>query len=102
METFQHIDRIVHEPSRLLILVYLYSVEKADFTFLKRQTGMTQGNLASHLARLESAGYIKSVKMFRERKPLTMLNITGKGREAFTGYVGQMHQLISDLRTMVG
>ena len=51
---FEQIDRTIHEPGRLLILIYLYSVEKADFTFLKMQTGMTQGNLSSHLQKLDS------------------------------------------------
>ena len=62
---FEQIDRTIHEPGRLLILIYLYSVEKADFTFLKMQTGMTQGNLSSHLQKLESAGYITTEKRFR-------------------------------------
>lgn len=97
----EHIDRTIHEPARLLLLIYLYSVEKADFTFLRKQTGMTQGNLSSHLTRLESAGYVETRKMFRKKRPLTMVNISQQGREAFTDYVKGMHHYFSDLIQMV-
>ena len=97
----KEIDRTVHEPARLLLLIYLYSVEKADFTFLKQQTGMTQGNLSSHLSKLEAAGYIETRKMFRNRRPLTMVNISGQGREAFSSYVKGMHHYFTDLLQMV-
>lgn len=97
----KEIDRTVHEPARLLLLIYLYSVEKADFTFLKQQTGMTQGNLSSHLSKLEAAGYIETRKMFRKRRPLTMVNISAQGREAFSSYVKGMHHYFTDLLQMV-
>jgi len=98
---FEQIDRTIHEPGRLLILIYLYSVEKADFTFLKMQTGMTQGNLSSHLQKLESAGYITTEKRFRNKRPLTLLKITDRGREAFRSYVDEMHRYFNDLHDMV-
>lgn len=97
----QDIDRTIHEPARLLLLIYLFSVEKADFTFLKQQTGMTQGNLSSHLNKLESAGYILSEKRFRGKRPLTLIRISDTGREAFTSYVKGMHHYFSDLMEMV-
>lgn len=97
----QDIDRTIHEPARLLLMIYLFSVEKADFTFLKQQTGMTQGNLSSHLNKLESAGYILSEKRFRGKRPLTLIRISDTGREAFTSYVKGMHHYFSDLMEMV-
>ena len=97
----QDIDRAIHEPSRMLLLIYLFSVEKADFTFLKTQTGMTQGNLSSHLQKLESAGYITTEKKFRNKRPLTLVRITGSGRDAFSSYVKRMHHYFTDLRQMV-
>jgi DNA-binding MarR family transcriptional regulator len=97
----EKIDRIVHEPGRLLILIYLFSVEKADFTFLKHQTGMTQGNLSSHLQKLETAGYVLTEKKFRNRRPLTLVRISDQGRDAFRNYVREMHQYFSDLFEMV-
>jgi len=98
---FEQLDKTIHEPGRLLILIYLFSVEKADFTFLKLQTGMTQGNLSSHLQKLESAGYIQTEKKFRNRRPLTLLKITEKGRDAFRSYVREMHHYFNDLYEMV-
>ncbi len=98
---FEQLDRTIHEPGRLLILIYLFSVEKADFTFMKHQTGMTQGNLSSHLQKLEAAGYITTEKKFRNKRPLTLLRITERGRDAFRGYVRQMHHYFSDLYDMV-
>ncbi len=97
----QDINRIIHEPSRLLLLIFLYSVEKADFTFLKLQTGMTQGNLSSHLHKLESEGYIESEKQFRNKRPLTLIQITQKGRGAFKAYVESMHHYYTDLVDLV-
>lgn len=98
---FEDIDRIIHEPGRLLILIYLYSVEKADFTFLKHQTGMTQGNLSSHLQKLETAGYIHTEKKFRNKRPLTIVRLSENGREAFDGYVRTMYRYFNDLKEMV-
>ena len=98
---FEQIDKTIHEPGRLLILIYLFSVEKADFTFLRMQTGMTQGNLSSHLQKLESAGYISTEKKFRNKRPLTLLKITEKGRDSFRSYVHEMHHYFNDLFEMV-
>jgi DNA-binding MarR family transcriptional regulator len=97
----EQIDKTIHEPGRLLILIYLFSVEKADFTFLKMQTGMTQGNLSSHLQKLEAAGYISTEKKFRNKRPLTLLKITDMGREAFRNYVTEMHHYFKELFDMV-
>ena len=97
----QDVDRTIHEPARLLLLIYLYSVEQVDFTFLRKQTGMTQGNLSSHLTKLESAGYIQSEKQFKHKRPLTLIRITQEGRDAFREYVHAMHAYFSDLHELV-
>jgi len=52
------LDRLVHEPGRLAILTVLSSVSDADFLFLQRTTGLTKGNLSSHLAKLEDGGLV--------------------------------------------
>lgn len=97
----QNIDRTIHEPARLLLLIYLYSVEKADFTFLKKQSGMTQGNLSSHLNKLEAAGYINVEKRFKNKRPLTLIGLSDQGRLAFSAYVKGMHLYFKDLVQMV-
>ena len=93
----QDVDRLIHEPSRLIIIAQLYVVQSADFTFLLHQTGMTAGNLSAHLSKLEDAGYVEVTKEFIERKPHTALGLTKKGREAFKEYRKTMKQVFSDL-----
>ncbi len=88
------IDRMIHEPARLMIMAYLYVVESADFLFLMRQTGLTPGNLSSHTSKLEAAGYIEVVKEFVDKKPHTMLRLTEAGRDAFQEYRESMMQVL--------
>ncbi len=92
------IDRVIHEPGRLVIMASLYVVESADFLFLTRQTGLTFGNLSSHMSKLEEAGYIEVVKDFVDRKPHTMLRMTRKGRAAFEEYRRRMDGLFKGVR----
>ena len=91
------IDRVVHEPARLLILSYLYVVESADFLFLLRQTNLTKGNLSSHLIKLEKAGYVNIDKKFMGKIPRTLLSLTKEGRKAFHEYSQRMKRIIKKL-----
>ena len=77
------IDKLVHEPARLKLLAQLFVVESADFLFLMRQTGLTQGNVSGHLTKLEQATYIKIKKGYVGKRPQTMISLTTKGRKAF-------------------
>jgi DNA-binding MarR family transcriptional regulator len=80
-----------------VILSHLYVVESADFLFLKRQTGLTSGNLSSHLSKLEEAGYVEIKKEFMAKKPHTMLSLTAAGRKAFKAYMEKMKQVFDGL-----
>ena len=91
------IDRIIHEPARLLITAHLYVVESADYVFLMQNTGLTWGNLSSHLSKLEGAGYVEITKEFIQKKPHTMAQLTESGRVAFDSYRRQMKALFEDL-----
>ncbi len=91
------IDQLIHEPARLMILALLYVVESGDFTFLMRQTGLTWGNLSSHLSKLEDAGYVQIEKEFVGKKPHTMLRLTDDGRAAFREYRQSMKQVLDGL-----
>ncbi|MFC2088151.1 winged helix-turn-helix domain-containing protein [Calditrichota bacterium] len=91
------IDKLIHEPARLMICAYLYVVESADFTFLIRQTGLTWGNLSAHITKLENAGYIDVKKEFINKKPNTMLSLTKEGRIAFDNYRKNMKQVFNEL-----
>jgi len=81
-----HLDRVIHEPGRLKIMSQLYIVESGDFVYLLHSTGLTRGNLSSHIARLERAGYVDVAKDFVNRKPVTSISLTPQGRKAFLEY----------------
>jgi DNA-binding MarR family transcriptional regulator len=91
MRAVPAIDKLIHEPARYHIMAILYVIESADFLFLRNQTGMTDGNLSSHLSKLEKAGYVQVKKEFIGKKPHTMLELTVAGREAFDAYRTAMH-----------
>ena len=97
LSSLSEIDRLVHEPARLMILAVLYVVESADFVFLMNQTGMSWGNLSAHMSKLEQAGYIEVQKSFKERRPNTMLRLTDAGRQAFREYRRTMKQVLDGL-----
>jgi len=91
------IDQIIHAPARLMVLTYLYVVESADYVFLMRLTGLTWGNLATHLNKLEEAGYVDIQKTFDGKKPKSILRMTEQGRDAFRTYKKSMQQVLDDL-----
>jgi DNA-binding MarR family transcriptional regulator len=93
----QDVDRLIHEPSRLMIMAQLYVVQSADFTFLLHQTEMTPGNLSAHLSKLEAADYVEVTKEFIDRKPHTALALTKKGRVAFKEYRRKVKQFVEKL-----
>ena len=94
---YADIDRLVHEPARLHILTVLSLVEGADFLFLMRQTGLTKGNLSSHLGKLETAKYVQIDKEFVEKIPHTVVKITSRGRDALQAYRQQMANVLKKL-----
>jgi DNA-binding MarR family transcriptional regulator len=97
LNAIQNINKVIHEPARLLLMAHLFVVESADFLFLQRQTELTWGNLSSHLRKLENAGYVAVEKEFIDKKPHTTLKLTDKGRKAFQEYRKNMKQVFEDL-----
>jgi len=90
LRSVTELDRLVHEPARLLIMTILSSVASADFLFLQRETGLTKGNLSAHLSKLEEAGYIKIEKTFKGKFPLTICKLTTAGQKALKTYRQQL------------
>jgi DNA-binding MarR family transcriptional regulator len=80
------LDRVIHEPGRLMIAALLFAVDQADFLYLLHETGMNKGTLSSHISRLEEAGYVQVEKTYRGKVPRTLLRLTAEGRKAFEGY----------------
>ncbi len=97
LEPIENLDQAIHAPSRLMILAYLAAVESADFTFLLNRTGLTRGNLSTHLSRLEEAGYIHVKKEFVDRIPRTLYRLTAAGKKAIQEYRDNMRHVIDEL-----
>lgn len=95
-EEIAGLDRLIHEPARLSILAALASCKSADYLFLQRLTGLTGGNLSSHLSKLEEGGLIQIEKRFVDKKPNTQVQITEKGRIAIERYWIQLENLRKD------
>lgn len=90
------VDRMIHEPARLMIVAILYAVESADFLYLQRETDLTKGNLSSHLSKLESAGYVEIEKTYRGKIPLTVCRLTDEGRQSFENYRQQLKDFVDN------
>jgi DNA-binding transcriptional ArsR family regulator len=94
MPELPDLDPVVHGKMRLAVLSLLSSVDEAEFTWLRAQTGSTDGNLGAHLLKLEEAGYVAVEKKFVSRKPMTLYRMTEAGRTALEGYVASLKQLL--------
>jgi DNA-binding MarR family transcriptional regulator len=88
-----NLDRLIHEPGRLAIVTVLTSVKSADFTFLLQMTGLTKGNLSSHLSKLEAAGLLTIEKRFVHKKSQTTAALTTAGRRRVAAHWEQLDKL---------
>jgi len=88
------LDRVIHEPARLMLAMILSTVESADFLFLQRESGLTKGNLSAHLTKLEKAEYVKISKTFKGKVPLTICKLTPSGRRALTNYRSSLEKAL--------
>ena len=86
IQNLSGLDRVIHEPARLMLVALLSSIESADFLYLLKESDLTKGNLSVHLSRLEEAGYIQAEKTFRGKIPHTEYRLTSKGKSAFDQY----------------
>ena len=63
----------------MAVISILVGVDEADFTYLKKQTGVTSGNLSVQIDKLMAAGYITVEKGFKGKVPRTTCKITTAG-----------------------
>ena len=89
------IDRLIHEPVRLVLVSNLYVVDEADFVYLASRTGFTSGNISSHMTKLETAGYVEVTKTFVGKRPRTSYKLTQGGRDAFEQYRASVEGLLN-------
>src|SRR5436190_19346642 len=96
-EYLQSLNRLVHEPARLAILVALSACDKADFLFLLNITGLTKGNLSSHLSKLEQGGLVEIEKKFEGKTPVTYVTLTLEGKDALKDYWASVDEVRSGI-----
>lgn len=84
---YRAIDDLIHSRVRLMVMSFLAAARSAEFTALKRELKVSDGNLSTHLSKLEAAGYVAQHKQFTDKKPVTTVLITEKGDDAFKAYV---------------
>jgi DNA-binding HxlR family transcriptional regulator len=93
-EGLPELDPVIHGKLRLAVLSLLLASDEADFTWLKKKAGATDGNLSVQMLKLEEAGYVAVEKRFVGRKPQTLYRMTPKGREALAKYVDALKTLL--------
>lgn len=96
LRSLTELDRLIHEPARMVIVTILANVESADFLYLQRETALTKGNLSSHLSKLEEAGYISIEKTYRGKIPLTLCHLTEAGQKAYREYRRKLKAFVDD------
>ena len=94
MQTLAEIDRMIHEPGRLMIVALLSAVDQADFLYLQHETGLNKGTLSSHISRLEEVDYVHVEKTYRGKVPLTLLRLTKVGRRSFERYRKSLREVL--------
>ena len=90
------LDRLIHEPGRLVLMANLAVVDEADFVFLSRRTGLTAGNISSHMTKLENAGYVEITKSFVGKRPRTVYRLSADGKLAFERYRSEVADLLGE------
>lgn len=91
---FPKLDPLLHSELRLAVMSLLVGVDSAEFTYIKKQTGATAGNLSIQLDKLSAAEYITVEKGFKGKMPCTTCRITPQGEEAFRNYVDALKEYI--------
>ncbi|MBO7529063.1 MAG: transcriptional regulator [Bacteroidales bacterium] len=91
---FPKLDPILHSELRLAVMSILAGVDSAEFSYIKKQTGATSGNLSVQLDKLSAAGYISVEKGFKGKVPCTTCKITQAGLAAFENYVNSLKEYL--------
>ena len=97
-ETFQHLDKVIHEKGRMAIMSMLAASVELSFTELRDALGMTDGNVTTHIRTLQKAGYVAVAKSFQYKRPLTICTLTAAGRKAFAAYVGLLEGIVKSAK----
>jgi len=89
-------DPLLHQTVRSKLVSLLINNEKLPFVILKKNLGVTDGNLSSHISKLEKEEYVIIEKTFEGKRPKTVVHITPKGREAFAKYIEALKKFVEE------
>ena len=95
---FKDLDQVLHSQARLAIMSLLLGVKKAEFNFLLENINTTKGNLSFQLNKLNEVEYVKIVKSFKGKYPLTTCEITEKGIKAYENYVNTIDEYFKEFK----
>ena len=97
-ESFQELDKVIHEKNRMGIMSMLAAVKSISFTDLRNTLNMSDGNLITHIRTLQKNGYVSTTKSFHDNRPLTTCSLTEDGRNAFSEYVNLLEGIVKQAR----
>ena len=97
-ESFQQLDKVIHEKSRMAMMSMLAASPQLSFTELRDTLNMTDGNVTTHIRTLQKAGYVAVAKSFQDNRPLTTCALTAEGRNAFQGYVNLLEGIVQQAK----
>jgi len=98
-DTFQKLDRVIHEAGRMAIMSTLAAAPELAFTEIRDTLNMTDGNLSVHIKTLQTAGYVAVTKSVQDRRPRTTCSLTPRGRAAFSEYIATLAQIVKESKT---
>ena len=97
-ESFQQLDKVIHEKNRMGIMSMLAAVKSISFTDLRNTLNMSDGNLITHIRTLQKNGYVSTTKSYHDNRPLTTCSLTEDGRNAFAEYVNLLEGIVKQAR----
>ena len=97
-ESFQQLDKVIHEKNRMAIMSMLAAVKVISFTDLRNALDMSDGNLITHIRTLQKSGYVSTTKSFHDNRPLTTCSLTENGHKAFKEYVNLLEGIVKQAR----
>ena len=97
-ESFQKIDRVIHEAGRMAIMSLLAATDEMSFTEIRDTLHLTDGNLSVHVKTLQQAGYVAVTKTVMNRRPRTTCSLTPQGRKAFRNYLDVLAEIVRAAR----
>lgn len=93
-EAFLKLDRTIHEKGRMAIMSLLAATPELSFTELRDTLKLTDGNLTTHIKKLQQAGYVGVTKSYSKNRPLTTCSLTKEGRKAFEEYLKVLEEIV--------